>query len=85
MSRKPICMPCLKEYRIAQIGRMVVYKTRSDDGTTHDHSAVMADVFQCPSCEHRIVNGFGLKPLTTNPSEVEQWAKMATGAIVVIL
>lgn len=83
--KRPICLKCLREYRIAQIGRMVVYKTRSEDGATHDHSAIMADVFQCPSCEHRIVNGFGMKPLTTDPSEVDRWAKTATGAIVVIV
>jgi DNA-directed RNA polymerase subunit RPC12/RpoP len=78
-------MPCLKEYRCAQIGRMVVYKTRSDDGTTHDHSAIMADVHECPGCAHRIVTAFAFKPLATTPSEVKVWAEQAQHAIVVIV
>jgi len=83
--KRPICMPCLKEYRCVQIGRMVVYKTRSDDGTTHDHSAIMADVHECPGCKHSIVTAFAAKPLATTPDEVKQWAEMARHAIVVVV
>lgn len=83
--KKPICVPCLKEYRVSSIGRMVIYKTCSEDGITHNHSAVMADVFQCPGCNHKIVSGFGMKPLTVDPQEVDRWAKLATAAIVVIV
>lgn len=83
--KRPICMKCLKEYRIAQIGRMVVYKTRSDDGPTHDLAAIMADVHKCPGCGHQIVSSFASAPLATEPEGVKKWSDQATGAIVVIV
>lgn len=83
--KRPICMSCLKEYRVTQVGRMVVYKTRSDDGKTHDHAAIMADVHDCPGCGHSIVTAFTHKPLATTPDEVKAWAETARQAIVVVL
>mgnify|MGYP003403392142 CR=1 FL=1 len=82
---KPICMKCLKEYRVASIGRMVVYKTKVLDEPLHNIRAIMADTHRCPGCSHEIITAFAMKPLATNPVDVERWAETAKSAIVVIV
>lgn len=83
--KKPICMKCLQEYRVASIGRMVVYKTVREGEGPIDVTAIMADVHRCPGCKHEIVSSFAQKPLATDPTDVKKWADSAQGAIVVIV
>lgn len=54
---RPVCVPCQKEMKCSKNGRIVHESAHDAFGYRH------GDEYTCPSCGHKIISGFGLKPI----------------------
>jgi hypothetical protein len=55
---RPVCVPCKREYRIEK-NEVAVEQLDNDRA----FKLWSGDLWQCPSCEHQLVTGFGRGPL----------------------
>lgn len=73
MIQRPVCVRCAMEMRCAKNGRIVQSEAHGEFGYFH------GDEYACPSCDGRVVVGFG-RPITveqTTATERETAIKIA--------
>jgi DNA-directed RNA polymerase subunit RPC12/RpoP len=71
----PVCVNCGAEFRVIENGVTVL-------GLDHkggDDVVYQADLFECPYCKDRILDGWGKKPIASVGGEnFDYWAHQAT-------
>jgi hypothetical protein len=73
---RPVCVPCKREYRIEK--NEVAVEQLANDGP---YKLWSGDLWQCPSCEHQLVVGFGRGPIADR-HEVDRYESYRSEVIV---